>query len=85
LIDRGKLHSLDEWHHAAMVYDGRELRHYVDGILQGQAEVKLAPQGAGRASIGVRMNRVDYFKGAIRLARMTRRALDPAEFLTTPR
>jgi hypothetical protein len=84
LIDRKKLHSLDMWHHVAMVYDGREFRHYVDGTLQGAAEVQLAPQGQGRTSIGVRINLVDYFKGAIRQARMTRRALAPAEFLTIP-
>ena len=81
LIDRTKLHSLDEWHHVAAVYDGREFRHYVDGVLQGAGEVKLAPQGAGRTSIGVRINKVDYFKGAIRVARMSRRALEPGEFL----
>lgn len=81
LIDRSKLHSLGEWHHVAAVYDGREFRHYVDGVLQGAATVKLAPQAAGRTSIGVRINKVDYFKGAIRTARMSRRALAPAEFL----
>lgn len=81
LIDRTKLHPLDEWHHVAAVYDGREFRHYVNGILQGKADVKLTPQGAGRTSIGVRINKVDYFRGAVRLARMSRRALDPAEFL----
>ena len=81
LIDREKLHSLDIWHHVAMVYDGKEFRHYVDGVLQGSAIVALAPQGEGRTSIGVRINRVDYFKGAVRLARMTNRALTVEEFL----
>lgn len=81
LIDRTRLHPLDRWYHVAFVYDGRELRHYVDGVLQGAAEAALAPQGAGRTSIGVRINQVDYFKGAIRLARMTRRALPPEQFL----
>ena len=81
LIDREKLHSLDAWHHVAMVYDGKEFRHYVDGVLQGSAVVELAPQGEGRTSIGVRINLVDYFKGAVRVARMTNRALSVAEFL----
>ena len=81
LIDREKLHSLDAWHHVAMVYDGKEFRHYVDGVLQGSVIVALAPQGEGRTSIGVRINRVDYFKGAVRLARMTNRALAVDEFL----
>jgi hypothetical protein len=33
---------------------------------------------------GVRMNLVNYFKGAIHLARFTRRALSPSEFLKVP-
>jgi len=82
LIDPAKRYPLDAWYHAAMVYDGRVFRHYVNGVLQGEAEIKLAPQGAGRASAGTRINRVDYFKGAIRLARFTRRALAVSEFLT---
>ena len=84
LLDRTKLHSLDEWHHVAMVYDGKEFRHYVDRKLQGSAEVALAPQGKGTSSAGVRINRVDYFKGAIREARMTPSALEPDAFLPLP-
>jgi hypothetical protein len=34
--------------------------------------------------MGVRMNLVYYFKGAIHSARFTRRALTPAEFLGLP-
>jgi len=81
LLDREKLHSLDAWHHAALVYDGRDLRNYVDGVLQGSAPFHMTPQAAGHSSIGVRINRVNYFKGAIRVARMTPRALTPEEFL----
>jgi hypothetical protein len=85
LLNCGKLHSLGAWHHAAAVYDGREYRNYVDGELEGSAELHLAPQGAGRTSVGTRINRKDYFKGAVLEARMTKRAIPPAEFLKTPR
>ena len=85
LLNRDRLHSLGEWHHVAMVYDGREFRNYVDGVLQGAGEIQLAPQGPGHSSVGVRINRRDYVKGAVRLARMTRRALDPKEFLKLSR
>lgn len=81
LLDRKKLHPLDRWYHVAAVYDGSVLRHYIDGVLEGEGPVKLTPQGAGRTSVGVRINRVDYFKGAVRQARMTPRALPPAEFI----
>jgi hypothetical protein len=65
----------------AAVYDGTEFRSYVDGTLDGAAQIQLAPQGQGRSSVGVRINKVYYFKGAVRLARFTRRALAPSEFL----
>jgi Concanavalin A-like lectin/glucanases superfamily len=81
LIDRTKLHALGAWYHVAAVYDGREFRNYVNGVQQGAAEIRLTPQGPGRTSIGVRINLVNYFTGAIRVARFTRRALSPAQFL----
>ena len=84
LMDRAKLHPLGVWHHAAAVYDGKEYRNYVDGVLEGAAEVHLAPQGAGQTSVGTRINRKDYFKGAVLSARMTDRALAVDEFLTVP-
>jgi Concanavalin A-like lectin/glucanases superfamily len=84
LLNRQHLHPLGAWYHVAAVYDGKEFRSYVDGVQDGAAEVSLAPQGAGRTSVGVRMNKVYYFKGAVRMARFTRRALAPAEFLKAP-
>ena len=84
LLDRAKLHSLGVWHHVAALYDGRQYRSYVDGVLELAAEVHLAPQHAGRTSVGTRINRVNYFKGAVFAARMTNRALPPADFLKVP-
>lgn len=84
LITPEKTHLLDRWYHIAQVYDGKTYRSYVNGELQDSAEIQLAPQGPGRTSIGVRINLVDYFKGAIRLARFTRRALAPDELLPAP-
>ena len=81
LLDRAKLHALGAWHVAAAVYDGHELRNYVDGQLQGSGPLHLAPQGEGHTSVGTRINRMNYFKGAVLEARMTRRALAPSEFL----
>jgi hypothetical protein len=81
LMDRTHLHPLGVWHHVAAVYDGKEFRSYVNGALDGAAEIQFAPQGAGRTSVGMRMNKVFYFKGAVRTARFTRRALSPTEFL----
>jgi hypothetical protein len=84
LLNRQNLHPLGKWYHVAAVYDGRVFRSYIDGVQDGGAEIQLAPQSAGRASVGVRMNKLFYFKGAVRSARFTRRALKPAEFLKAP-
>lgn len=84
LLNRERLHPLGAWYHVAAVYDGREFRNYVNGSQEGAAEIHFTPHGGGRSSIGVRINRVDYFKGAIHVARFTRRALAPSEFLPVP-
>jgi alpha/beta superfamily hydrolase len=81
LIDAEKLHPVLAWYHVAAVYDGREFRNYVNGVQEGAAVIGFEPQKAGRASVGVRINRVNYFRGAIRAARFTRRALEPREFM----
>jgi len=80
LIDPKKRHALGKWYAAEAVYDGHTFRNYVDGVLEGEAEIALEPQGAGGTSVGTRFTRVDYFKGAVREARFTRRALQAAEF-----
>jgi hypothetical protein len=81
LMDRTKLHPLGQWYAVAMTYDGEWFRNFVNGVEQVAARIRLTPNGAGRTSIGTRINRVDYFKGAVRESRFTRRALAPAEFL----
>src|SRR5712692_718629 len=84
LLNRKALHPLGAWYHVASVYDGKEFRNYVDGIQEGSAQLYLAPHGPGHTSVGVRINKVFYFKGAVHLARFTRRALLPSEFLKPP-
>lgn len=85
LMNRDVLHPLGAWYHVAAVYDGRAFRNYVNGTEEGATAIRFTPQRAGRSSIGVRINLVDYFKGAIHTARFTRRALAPSAFLRVRR
>src|SRR5690242_10784206 len=55
LLDRSHLHELGQWCHVAAVYDGAEFRSYVDGVLDGAARVRLAPQKEGRTAVGMRL------------------------------
>jgi len=75
------LHSVGEWYQAALVFDGREMRHYVNGIQEMSALIEYQPMKPGQISLGVRLNRVFWFKGAIRKVRFTHDALAPADFL----
>lgn len=74
-------HPLARWYHVALVFDGSEMRHYVDGREELSGALTIEPLMNGRVSIGMRMNRVQWFKGAVRAARFTPRALTPQEFM----
>jgi hypothetical protein len=80
LLDRTKQHPTDRWYWVALVYDGARMSHYVNGELELAGEVEFTPMTTGRSSIGVRQNRVSWFKGAIAEARFTPAAL-PADRL----
>ena len=74
-------HPVGVWYHVALVYDGKEMRHYVDGKLELSGPLIISPLDQGQTSIGVRMNRLYWFKGAIRKARFTAKALAPNDFM----
>ena len=74
-------HPVGQWFHVALVFDGKEMRHYVNGKLELSGKVTAKPFGKGITSIGVRQNKVYWFKGAVRRARFTNRALSPDQFM----
>ncbi len=84
LLNCKLLHPLGQWYRVTAVYDGKMLRNYVGDQLQGEGPLDLKPQLAGHSSIGVRINKVYWFKGAVLMARFTPRALKPSEFLKMP-
>lgn len=82
LIVPDKLFPVGRWYHVAQSYDGTTYRSYVDGVLQAEAVVAFTPQGPGRACVGMRMNKVNPFRGAVRQAAFTRgEALPPGRFV----
>jgi hypothetical protein len=81
LIDRNKLHPTGKWYHIAFVVENGKMDVYVDGQLELNGKVEFSPMKAGRTSIGVRMNKVSWFKGTIYKIRVTPKCLMPAEFM----
>jgi hypothetical protein len=80
LFAKDHLHRIGPWFYAAIVVDGKSMRHYVNGKLELSQELKFTPHKAGATSLGVRINKVHWYKGAISRARFTPRPLEPAEF-----
>ena len=74
-------HPVGKWYHAALVVDGKEMRHYVNGKQEMATAIHYRPQLTGKTSLGVRINKVYWFKGSIRTTRFTRHVLKPNEFL----
>lgn len=74
-------HPVEGWYHIALVYDGSEMRHYVDGKLEITGKINFKTFGKGVTSIGVRQNKVYWFKGTVLKARFTNRAIKPSEFM----
>jgi hypothetical protein len=75
LLDREKLHSAEQWHWVALSFDGETMAHYVDGRKELEGEIAFRPMTSGRMSLGVRINKVSWYKGCIREVRFTPRAL----------
>src|SRR6185503_5877012 len=71
------------WHHIAGVYDGSQMRVYLDGVLNGSATATMAP---GNNSTGLRIGKSSflyypyYFNGLIDEVRVSNAALYSSNF-----
>ena len=84
LVVPEKTFAIGRWYAVQQSFDGRTYRSYVDGVLQAEDAIDFKPHKPGRSSVGMRINRVSYFKGAVLEARFTPRALAAAEFAALP-
>ena len=82
LMDSTSVHPLGEWYHIALaVKDGKQAT-FVNGQKELEGNVDFAPITEGATSIGVRQNKVSWFKGAIYKIRVTNKFLSSDEFMT---
>lgn len=76
LFDRKKAHPCGRWYWAALTYADGKMTHFVDGVKESEGEIQFEPMLAtGRTSLGVRQNKVSWFKGAIQEVRFTPQVL----------
>src|SRR5262249_55392538 len=75
--------SLNAWHHIGGVYDGSQMRVYLDGVLDGTAAATMAP---GSNTTGLRIGKSsflyypNYFNGRIDEVRVSSAALYTSNF-----
>jgi hypothetical protein len=75
LVDRDQRHPTDRWYWVALRYDGKTMAHFVNGEKELEAPAHFVPLGAGQISLGVRQNRIHWFKGMIREVRFHTEAI----------
>ena len=66
LIDSTQLHPANKWYWAALVYDGAKMYSYINGQKELEGKIDFPPMTKGNISLGVRLNKVNWFKGQIR-------------------
>jgi hypothetical protein len=79
LVERNMLHPCDRWYWAALVYDGEVMAHFVNARKEKEGTIAYGPMIEGRTSVGVRLNQVFWFKGAIAEVRFHPRPLAASE------
>jgi hypothetical protein len=84
LLDKTLLHPTDQWHWIALVYDGKNMANFINGVKELEGAVAVPPMLAGQMSIGVRQNLLYWYKGAIREIRFHPVALAPAALQRVP-
>jgi Concanavalin A-like lectin/glucanases superfamily len=76
LIDSTKLHPANKWSWAALIYDGHKMYSYINGEKELEGEIDFPPMTKGNISLGVRLNKVNWFKGQIQEIRFHPEALE---------
>ena len=69
LVDPARVHPAGRWYWAALRYDGKTMAHFVNGRKEREEAASFERFDAGQISLGVRQNRVYWFKGSIQEVR----------------
>jgi hypothetical protein len=81
LADSTKLRPLNQWYHVAFVVNDGKMQAYVNGRKELEGQIPFSPFTIGQTSIGVRLNLVNWYKGAIYKIKITPLKLEPVLFM----
>jgi hypothetical protein len=81
LLDPALLHPVGSWYHVALtVGEDGEMTNYVNGKMELRAKADSHLIRSGKTSIGVRQNKISWYKGAIYIIRISPGLLSPGDF-----
>lgn len=83
LINPAQLHAANRWYSFALVYDGAELRVYLNNTLELSGPIAITSLATGQTSIGMRHSRERFFSGDIAKVRFTPAALTADALLSS--
>ena len=81
LIDSALHHPTDRWYNVTLIVYRNMLVTYVNGSPQRWGNLTFFPIDEGITSVGVRQNKVCWFKGQMYRIRITPKALLPRDLL----
>ena len=84
LCDHAKVHPTDKWFWVALIYDGKIMSSYVNGAKELEGKLSFPAMKKGFMSLGVRLNRIYWFKGSLKELRFTPAALPPEALQRLP-
>ena len=82
LIDPKSVHPIGTWYHVALTLDKNgQITNYINGKMEIKGHVDFKPINSGEMSIGVRRNKVSWYKGAINKIKISPEVLKPEDFI----
>lgn len=82
LANEKLIHPLGKWYHVAFVVTVKSLTTYVNGKKELEESFSFLPIQSGKTSIGVRLNKVSWFKGSIYKIRIIPKQIDAKDFIS---
>ncbi|RKD90969.1 LamG domain-containing protein [Mangrovibacterium diazotrophicum] len=81
LIDEQLTHPLGQWYHVAFVVTPNSMTTFVNGTQELTEDFPFLPIQSGATSIGTRIDKRSWFKGAIYKIKITPQAIKPIDFM----
>jgi hypothetical protein len=83
LINPKLVHTIGPWYNVALTIDKTgQMTNYVNGKMEMSELSDFRPINSGEMSIGVRRNKVSWYKGAIFEVKISPEVLRPASFIS---